>query len=162
MDAYEDVTGESLSVLSVTERPDFICVRKDGRKVGVELVKVRQGHPDEILFRRLIEKQAHMSIDHFLEMLQDVISKKEIKRNESDWKLQDATILLIEIMDIPLAEIKNILKPEILPDLYASGFAEVWLVDFSGVEAYDKVQLFCATQNEWAGYHPRVIQKPYG
>jgi hypothetical protein len=37
LEAYESLTGKSIKVLEKTERPDFFCTRKNGRKVGVEL-----------------------------------------------------------------------------------------------------------------------------
>jgi len=162
LQAYEGVTRESIEVIEISERPDFICVRKDGSKVGVELVKVTRGDPELIQLDRLVEKQDYISIDHALKMLQQVAAEKEKKRNEPDWTLPEATILVIALTDIPLAEIKHCITPEILPDLYATGFAEVWLADFTGVEAYDNVELFCVRPGDWAGYHPRGIQKPYG
>ena len=162
LEAYENITGETLEVIEVTERPDFICIRNDGSKVGVELVKVRRGHPNDILWDMIIDKQEFMSLDQALEMIQEVAAEKERKRNESDWKHTGATILLIELCDIPLAHINSYISSEILPDLYSIGFEEIWLADFTGIEAYDNVELFCVRPEEWKGYHSRGIQKPYG
>jgi hypothetical protein len=162
LEAYEGVTGQSIEVIEISERPDFICVRKDGCRVGVELGKVRRGHPSDILWDRLIEKRDYMSIDDALEKLQEVAAEKERKRNERDWRLPEATMLLIELTDIPLARIKGCVTPDILPDLYATGFAEIWLADFIGLEAYANVELFCVRPDKWAGYYPRGPQKPYG
>lgn len=162
LEAYESLTGESIEVLEESERPDFICLRKDGCKVGIELVKVTRGNPSHILDVKLIEKQDHMSVDHALSMLEEEVMEKEKKRKESNWRLPESTILIVEITDIPLSEIRGCIKPDVLPALYATGFAEVWLVDFTGVEAYDNIQLFCIRPNEWQGYHPRGLQKPYG
>jgi hypothetical protein len=161
-EAYESVTGEPIEVIEVSERPDFICVRRDGCKVGVELAKVRRGHPDDILWDRLIDKQDYMSIEDALEKLQEVAAEKETKRNEPDWRFPESTMLLIELTDIPLSQIKGCIKVDILPDLYATGFTEIWLADFTGLEAYGNVELFCVRPDEWAGYYPRGPQKPYG
>jgi len=162
MEAYEGVTGEVIEAIEMSERPDFICVREDGARVGVELAKVRRGHPNGILHDKIVEKRDYMSIDHALYMIQKVAAEKERKRNEPDWTLPGATILLIELMDIPLADIKRCITSDILPDLYATGFAEVWLADFTAVKAFDSVELFCVQPNKWAGYHPRGLQKPHG
>ena len=162
LEAYEIVTGETLEVLEVTERPDFICTRDDGSKVGVELVKVRRGHPNEILCDKIIEKQDFMSSEHALEMIQAVAAEKESKRNAPDWKLPEATILLIELWDVPLARIEGCISPEILPNLSLTGFEEIWLVDYTGLEAYGNVELFCVRPEKWIGYHSRGLQKPYG
>ena len=117
LDAYEGVTGETLDVLEGTERPDFICVRETGIRVGVELVKVRRGHPNDIQWDRIVEKRDFMQREHALEMIQAVGAIKEEKRREPDWKLPESTILLIELWDIPLAHIAGSISPTVLPDL---------------------------------------------
>lgn len=162
LDAYESITGEGLEVLAATERPDFICVRKNGKQVGIELVKVRRGHPNDALWDRIIEKQDFMSLERALEMIQRVANEKEEKRKEPDWKLSESAILIIELRDIPLAGIRNCISNEILPDLFSLGFEEVWLADFSALEAYDNVELFCILPEERRGYYSRGTQKPYG
>lgn len=161
LEAYQSVTGRTLDVLEVSERPDFICIRGHNAEVGAELAKVRRGHPNDILSVKLIEKRNYMSIEHALEMIQVVVLEKERKRNEPDWRLPEATFLLIELTDIPLAQIEGCISPEIVPDIYSTGFEEIWLVDFTGLEAYDNVELFCIRPDEWMGYHPRRLQKPY-
>ena len=75
--------------------------------------------------------------------------------------LPGATILLLELTDIPLCELRYSIRPDILPDLYKTGFTEIWLVDLTGVEAYDNVELFCVCPEELEGYYPRDIQNPY-
>lgn len=162
LDAYECVTRETLEVFETAERPDFICVRQNGERAGVELAKVRRGHPNDILWDRIIEKQNFMSMEHALEMIQEVANEKEAKRNEPDWKLPGAAILLIELRDIPLSEIMGCISEEVLPDLFSIGFAEVWFADFSELEAYDNVELYCIKPKELRGHYSRGIQKPYG
>ncbi len=163
LDAYKDVTGKELEIFDITERPDFICIDIDnGSKIGVELVKIRRGHPDVFLWDRIIEKKEFMSINDALEMIQEVSYEKEKKRREPNWKLADVCMLLIELWDIPLAEIWTSITPEMLPDLYSTGFVEIWIADFTGLEAYDNVELFCVYPAQWSGYHLRGFQKPYG
>ncbi len=84
LDAYNDVTGEMLEVLQVTERPDFICSRDTESKIGVELTKVRRGHPNDILWDNLLKKQNFMSSEHAIQMIQYVAAEKERKRNDAD------------------------------------------------------------------------------
>lgn len=162
LEAYEKVTGETLEVLEATERPDFICMRETGIRVGIELVKVRRGHPNDIQWDWIIEKRDFMLREHALEMIQAVGADKEEKRRESDWKLPEATILLIELWDVPLAHIAFSITPTVLPDLYSTCFEEIWLADFTSLDAYDNVELFCVRPEDWAGYHRRGLQKPYG
>lgn len=162
IEAYMSMNGQSIEVSEISERPDFICTKQDGNKIGVELVKVRRGHPNDIIFDRLIEKRDYMSLNQALIELREVVLEKERKRCESDWKFPDATMLVVEMVDIPLTEIKGYIKPDTLPDLYNTGFAELWLVDITGIDAYANVQLFCVQPDKWAGFYPRCLQKPYG
>jgi len=162
LETYERVTDQSTTIEEISERPDFICARKDGSKVGIEIVKVRRSHPNDKLWDRLVKKQDYMSIDNALKMLQEVAAEKDKKRNESDWILPDAAILLIVLTDIPLPKIRKRITSKNLPDLYATGFVEVWIADFTGLEAYNNVELFCVQPAGWAGYYPRDFHKEYG
>jgi len=162
LETYENATGEILKVIEATERPDFICVRKNGEQIGIELATVRRGHPNDILWDKIIEKQYFMSPEHALEMMQKIAYVKEQKRQEADWKLPDAAILVIELRDIPLSEIRSCISEKMLPDLFSVGFQEVWIADFSELEAYDNAELFCVRPEELRGYYSRGIQKPYG
>ena len=162
LEAYESIIGECFERVEKSERPDFLCTRQDSSKLGIELSKITRGHPNSILFDKIVEKQDYMSVDNALCMIQREAIKKETKRNEPDWALPGATILLFELTDIPLSELRNCINPNILPDLYEIGFAEIWLVDLTGLEAYDNVELFCVLPKKWEGYYPRGLQKPYG
>lgn len=162
LEAYESIIGESFKSVKSSERPDFIATRKDGGQIGIELSKIRRGHPNDTLYDKIIEKKDYMSVYDALCMIQKVAYEKEIKRHSSDWALPDATLLLLDLTDIPLSELKYSISPNILPDLYETGFAEIWLIDLTGLEAYDNVELFCVRPGTLKGYYPRDIQKPYG
>ncbi len=160
--AYENVTGESLNIAEVSERPDFICEREKGIRVGVELSKVRRNHPNDILWDNLVEKQLYMSREDALKIINNSVLAKEKKRKEPGWQISESTILIIELADIPLTTMRHFIKPAILPDIYETGFQEIWFADFTGIEAYDNVELFCVKPDALAGYYPRSLQKPYG
>jgi hypothetical protein len=162
LEVYEGIIGESLNSVESSERPDFIATRKDGSLIGIELSKIRRGHPNDILYDKIIEKKDYMSVYDALCMIQRVVYEKEKKRNNLGWLLPDTTILLLELTDIPLSELRYAILPNFLPDLYETSFAEIWLVDLTGVEAYDNVELYCVYPKELEGYYPRNIQKPYG
>lgn len=162
LDAYESVTDESIEGAEDFERPDFICNRKGGEKIGIELGKIRRGHPNDILWDRLIKKQQFMSSEQCIELIQQALFVKEKKRREQDWTLPEGTILLLELTDIPLIELEGTLNHGTLPDIHETGFLEIWIADFTGLEAYNNVELFCLRPDEWWGYHRRVFQKPYG
>lgn len=162
LEAYEQVTGEPFSLLETSERPDFICERSDGTVVGIELAKVRRSHPNEIISDRIVEKRNYMLPEVAFEVIQMTLLYKEAKRRESSWQLPEATILILELVDIPLIDLLPWLRRDAFPDLADTGFLEVWLADYTGLEAYDNVELFCLRPEQWHGYHRRPFQKPYG
>jgi hypothetical protein len=162
LDAYESATGETLEIIEATERPDFICVRPNGACAGIELVRVMRGHPDEVLWDKLVEKQATISLEVALDMIQRIAKEKEEKRKKPDWKLAETTILVIELRDISLSEIKRCITINILPDLFEGGFEEVWLADCSEIEVDENIELFCIKPEKWRGGYSRGIKKPYG
>ena len=43
-----------------------------------------------------------------------------------------------------------------------TNFLEFWIVDYTGIEAYDNVELFCVYPDTRYGYYERPFQKPYG
>jgi len=162
LEAYEEITGQVLAAVEKSERPDFICCKQNGIKVGIELVQVRRGHPNRVFIDKYIYKQEYMSPEDAIEILQMEVVKKEKKRNERDWKLPLSSILLIELPEIPLSNIVNRISPNNTPDIYSTGFTEVWIVDFTGIEAYGNVELLCVTPQMTMGYYRRDIQKSYG
>ena len=49
--------------------------------------------------------------------------------------------------------------PEELADL---GFAEVWVADYSELDAYRSIEVFGLYPEKYWGYHKRDRGKPYG
>jgi len=162
LEAYEQITGETLSLLKDSERPDFICERTDGTVVGIELSKVRRSHPNDIMAVEIVFKRNYMLPEAAFKVIQMSLLVKETKRRESSWQLPESTILILELVDIPLIDLKPWLRRESFPDLADTGFLEIWLADYTGLEAYDNVELFCLRPEQWHGYHRRLSQKPYG
>ena len=56
-----------------------------------------------------------MSVYDALCMIQRVVYEKEKKRNNLGWLLPDTTILLLELTDIPLSELRYSILPNFLP-----------------------------------------------
>jgi hypothetical protein len=139
--AYSGATKEGLSVIEPSERPDFVCSRSDGTRVGVELVRF-VGQP---LFDAL--------------SIFETIWKKEAKRDGSGWRLEENTILVVQLMDYPLKSLK--IHFDRTP-LTGHGFKEIWLADYSGIEAYGNIELFGLHPLDWWGYYPQERDKPYG
>lgn len=159
---YEEVVEDFLEVVEASERPDFICKRNDGSLVGVEIVQVRRGHPNEVFYDKIINKNIHIVPDQAIDLIQTLIYTKEEKRKSKDWKLSERTILIVQLQESPLWEIAGSLTEELFPDLPEYGFSEIWLADFSEIDAYNNIELFCLFPPHMEGYYKRPLQKPYG
>lgn len=70
LEAYETIIGESFMSVKSSERPDFIATRTDGSQIGIELSKIRRGHPNDILYDKITEKKDYMSVYDALCMIQ--------------------------------------------------------------------------------------------
>ncbi|WP_347275572.1 hypothetical protein [Candidatus Kuenenia sp.] len=79
---YEEVVEDFLEVVEASERPDFICKRNDGSLVGVEIVQVRRGHPNEVFYDKIINKNINIVPDQAIDLIQTLIYTKEEKRRE--------------------------------------------------------------------------------
>ncbi len=160
---YEKVVGDSLEIIKSDERPDFICKRKDGTLVGVELVQVRRSHPNDVIYDQCINKNLTMHPTQTLDIIPYIIYNKAEKIKSKDWSLPEKTILIIHLSESPLWEINEaILTDESLPDLEAYGFIEIWMADFSEIDAYNNIELLCLFPTTIRGYYERPLQKPYG
>ena len=159
---YEIITNDILDVIEASERPDFICERKNGAFVGVEIVQVRRGHPNDVFYDRFINKNINLHPVEAIGIIQSLIYEKEIKRGTKGWKLPEATILVIQLKESPLWEIASLLTEDWFPDIPTYGFCEIWLADFSEIEAYNNIELFCLFPKNLSGYYERPAQKPYG
>ena len=158
LEAYEWTTSERLTVLESCERPDFICARPDGSRVGLELVKVtdpelRSAH--ETLYGRY-SMEAGEAIDWILA----AIERKEAKRQEEDWTYSDNTILVVQLMDCRLSSMSYLLENA---DYKPHKFREIWVADYAGIEPFGIVELFGLHPPEWWGHHERYAgRKPFG
>jgi hypothetical protein len=160
LDAYEWVTGERLCVARSRERPDFVCQRPDGSYVGIELTRVvrdpEAGWSDEVF-----SHQEYMSAPDAIFRINCAIVVKDEKRRSGRWLHPDATILVIQLMDCPICDVGLDLLPE---DVDPHGFIEVWVADFTGLDAYGDIELFGVYPPQWWGHHerPNASRKPYG
>lgn len=160
IEAYNMVATEPLSdQCSGHERPDFICSRFDGTPVGVELVRIMRD-PRDALAIEIILKEEFMDGEQALEFLYHMIGKKAEKRREPDWYLPDNTILVLEFVDCPISYL--CLTDDLKPDFSSYGFSEIWIADYTEIEAYSDVELFCLHPENWWGYYLREHRKPYG
>ncbi len=159
---YEEITNDYLEVIEATERPDFICKRSNGSHVGVEIVQVRRGHQNDIFFDKFINKNINIHPEESLGIISSLVYEKEKKRDSDNWNLPNSTILIVQLQESPLWELADALTEEMFPDLKDYGFCEIWLADFSELEAYNNIELFCLSPSDLRGYYKRPAQKPYG
>ncbi len=159
IDAYKYVTGEELIIVSRGEKPDFICERT-GCQIGVELNRIIRD-PRDAFWDKAIDKQEFMDSSHVLDFIYAYLASKTRKRSKGNWT---ETILVLQLMDSRLSEIETMLDKNLQDDFAATGFSEIWLADYTGLDAYGDIELFGLYPSKWWGLHPRKNQnqKPYG
>jgi hypothetical protein len=156
LDAYEWVTGERLRVARSRERPDFVCQRPDGSYVGIEFTRIvrdpEAAWSDEVF--------SHMSAGDAILRMNCAIVVKDEKRRSGRWLHPDATILVVQLMDCPIRDVGLDLLPE---DVDPHGFIEVWVADYTDLDAYGDIELFGIWPLQWWGHHerPNPCRKPY-
>jgi len=157
-EAYEYSLGETLSsnLFSRSERPDFICERASGEKVGIELTQVigDPSFPEEFIDGFAASWKVYCLIEN-----------KERKRAKPDWILPNNLILVIQLMNYSLRGGDGLLLEGLgLDELPTHGFEEIWLGDYTGLDAYGDIELFCCFPEGLWGYYERWNpgRKPYG
>ena len=159
---YEWVTGLALQLVNRTERPDFIVQCSDGTQLGIELTKVIR-NPESTYWARVLngEEQAN-PIDTAIH-LQELIYRKDIKRSESNWKLSKRTVLLLQLIDSSIDQVVLFLDVQIIREINKTGFFEIWIGDYSILEAYGTIQLYGIKPKKWQGLHDHFNsgKKPY-
>lgn len=163
LEAYEQATGIALSpIILGVESPDFLVVNEDGSVYGVELTKLMRT-PDEQFVARVINRKNEPNPYEQLEQIHHLIAKKEKARLGGYIKKVAETILVIELVDGTLANILPFLDG-LQAEYTAHGFVEIWLADYSGIDAYGNVELFCLYPDRNYGFfeRPNASSKPYG
>jgi len=157
LDEYKAVTGVDLQLDRSGERPDFICLRR-GKPTGIELVRVVQ-NPTLRLHR-----EDQMDGLEAATRVQDVVYAKEAKRLSAGWSYPDRTILVVQLMDATLLDMALFLNEDRMKEVSTTGFLEVWVADYTLLEAFRTVQLFGVKPRRWRGVHPHRFRdrKPYG
>jgi hypothetical protein len=160
---YQLVTGKQLSLLASWERPDFIVCDDTGKLYGLEVVRVMVD-PEQRMWRRILDGHEFMDPVDTAVRLQEWVYRKDLKRSSVDWDLPGSTILLLALIDAPIADIEAYIDEEILAELNTTGFVEIWVADFTLEDAYGTVRLMCLKSDAFTGlheFHP-VSCKPYG
>lgn len=163
LDAYKEVVSDCLSYnFDRSERPDFICYRTNGTEVGVELARIMRD-PRDAQAGLILNGNKFMNGEEAMEMIYDIVEKKENLRQQPDWDISDNTILVLQLVDCPIASLPP-LGNSIKKDFEIYGFAEIWIADYTGEEAYNDIELFCLYPLALWGYYerPNPGRKPYG
>ena len=164
LEAREHVIDEHLSEIIGLwiESPDFVCVRPDGRIVGVELTKVMEDR-DAVFWERL--QYGKVQIDPFRtqETIHYLIERKEKARSSRYSDKVAEVILVLQLMDGTLNQLRVVLA-DLQDDFTSHGFSEIWIADYSGLEPYGDIELYGLFPMKWWGYHERPWpdRKPYG
>ena len=163
LEEYHYVTGKKLFCLACGERPDFIVGDEKGSRYGLELTLVTD--PQTRFWRRIFTGDEFINPFDTAIRLQELVHKKEEKRASVGWELPDSTILVLALYDAPIEFVEQFLEAEILEELKnKTGFMEIWVADFTKIEAFSTVRLMCLTGGHNAGlhdFHP-ASSKPFG
>lgn len=162
LDSYERATGDKFTELASGECPDFICARSNGEEVGVELVRVMRD-PEEAQFDGIVNKKFQADPQETLDRIFDLLDDKDKKRSNKYGRWANKTILVLQLLDCSILSLQSLLS-DVKSDFAGYGFVEIWIADYTGVEAYRDIELFGLVPVKWWGYHQRQnpYRKPYG
>lgn len=163
LDAYEEVTSERLEVLEGGERPDFICARPSGEKVDVELTRPHHDH-ETVVWDRILGSGRRMMDFDLLPAIHSIIEKKTPKLSTDGWRLSDAAILVVQLVDYTFRSWEWLSERSLRDDFASTGFAEIWLADHTTWDAYRSVRLVgLYPEHNWGARRQRSLEgKPYG
>jgi len=163
LEAYEHATGERLEMRASGENPDFVCARADGSQVGVELTKILRDH-HVARWERILDRKETMGNYEMLEFIAHQLERKEKARAKRYVKNVPETILVLQLVDGSLLQSFRGILEGLENDFADHGFAEVWLADYSDVDAYGDIELFGVySQTQWGHRErPWPDRKPYG
>lgn len=164
LEAREVVLDETLSPLLGlhTESPDFICIRPNGEPVGVELTKVTADR-DLAFWDRLRYGEVRIEPYKTLERIHHLIDRKEKSRADRYAKMVSDNILVLQFVDGSMGQLRGAFDG-LEDDFTSHGFSEIWIADYSGLEAYGDIELFGLFPSLHWGRHRRLWpdRKPYG
>jgi hypothetical protein len=162
LEAYALTTGQSLSVVYENESPDFICTRPSGEPVGIELTQVMRS-PTDAHWDRILKRKEELEPFEAQALIHDLLNRKETARANRYSTRVEKCILVLQLVDGSLERAHDALDG-LQEDFVNHGFAEVWIADYSGLEAFGYIELYGLFPKEYWGFHPRANpdRKPYG
>src|SRR6266487_1780072 len=134
LEAYATATGISMSVVSNGESPDFICTRPSGERVGIELARSPHDYNGAVWDRIWTDRA--MSAHDLLAAVHVIVANKQQKRQSVHWRTSARTILVVELLDYTFDSLTWTRASSFSSDYADAGFLEIWLADFSTLEAY--------------------------
>jgi hypothetical protein len=162
IEARSDAIGSTLHILHGDENPDFVCSDDKGARIGLEVAQVTRG-PIDSFWARILNGEIELDPFDAGAMIYSLIERKELARQERYSKKVDRCILMLALVNAPLDRLFVALEG-LEDDFSSHGFEEVWLVDYSGLDAYRNVELFGLHPAANWGHHerPNAHTKPYG
>lgn len=162
LDARTAVTGERLELAFDGENPDFICMQPDGTLVGVELVQVTRG-PIEAHWDRVLDGKEELDPFEAQSLIIDLIARKEEARVKRYVHQVSQCILLLQLVNGTLDHIR-VAFDGLEDDFADHGFSEIWVADYSAMDAYRNVQIYGLFPVDFWGFYERLNgdTKPYG
>jgi len=120
--------------------------------------------PRDKRWDRVLDAQDFISPDIALDNILNQILSKSDKLKENDWRFPNNTILVVELYAISIAELRPMLTAEYLSDAFSLNFREIWLGDYTQVEPFNCIDIFCISPANMFGRHSNLNQnrKPYG
>lgn len=161
---YQYITGRVLKELYACERPDFICVDEGGHTVGVELTRIGNS-PPEAVDSRVFWGDEPVPLDTLFDHVYAAVERKSQMVGSADWNTLDENILVLTMFDPVDPPLESWFSDESLVYEFVSyKFSEVWIADYSIVEAYGTVQLYGLYPVVYWGVHlhRKSGNKPYG
>ncbi|MBA7553460.1 hypothetical protein ES705_46051 [subsurface metagenome] len=160
---YKYITGLALQLVNRSERPDFIAQRSDGTRLGIELSKI-MCNPQSAFWARVLRGEEFADPVKTAIHLQKLIYRKDAKRSGSGWTLPDCMVLVLQLMDSSIDQVVLFLDDQVIKELNETGFFEIWLTDYTILDAFGTIQLYGIKPKRWQGLHShsRTGNKPYG
>jgi hypothetical protein len=162
LEAYAIVTGTSMNVVSNGESPDFICARPSGELVGVELARSPHNYHGAVWDRIWTDKT--MSAYDLLDAINQIVAIKAEKRKSAHWRTPNNTILVVELLDYTFDSLAWTNESSFAEDYTDTGFVEIWLADYSTLEAFGEARLIGLYPSKFWGVRRQSSfeGKPYG
>ncbi len=162
-EAYEYVTGRTLAIISCSESPDFICqCSSKEQPLGLELTKVMRD-PESRRWDTTLFKKDFLEPSDAIALIWGTAHRKAELKKKNRWPNSNNIILVLQLIDTPLRHIKTCLTDDLINDFASLDFMEIWLADYSEIDAYGDIELFGLYPQQWRGYHqrPNPYRKPF-